>query len=88
MKSKRRKPKHFGVMLATGSIKPVYREFILHNGQKLDVNDVYAAMFPNNCPVSERTADGFPVGTCTFFLKDGVCPRHGHISSKKMREKY
>ncbi len=30
-----------------------------------------------NCPVREKTADGAPVGRCWFYMRDGVCPRHG-----------
>jgi hypothetical protein len=41
------------------------------------INKSYQAMFPNNCPVIEVTGDGVEVGTCTYYMKDGVCPRHG-----------
>ena len=30
-----------------------------------------------NCPISEHTADGHPVGRCDFAHYDDVCPRHG-----------
>jgi hypothetical protein len=33
--------------------------------------------FPNNCNVMEKTADGVSVGRCWFYLRDGICPRHG-----------
>lgn len=39
------------------------------------------AAFPNNCPVSERDGDGRPVGRCWFYMKDGVCPRHGAVQT-------
>lgn len=40
-----------------------------------------ARLFSNNCPISECTADGVPVGRCWFYLKDGkTCPRHGNVS--------
>jgi len=35
---------------------------------------------PNNCPISERTADGAKVGRCWMSLKYGVCERHGDVS--------
>jgi hypothetical protein len=35
--------------------------------------------FKNNCPINEQTGDGTTVGRCWFFLKDGVCPRHGDV---------
>lgn len=35
--------------------------------------------FPQNCPVLEKTADGYRVGHCWFSLKDGFCPRHGRV---------
>lgn len=35
---------------------------------------------PNNCPIRERTADGFSVGRCWFHCPDDVCPRHGDVS--------
>lgn len=38
--------------------------------------------FTSNCPISERTADGFSVGRCWFYLEDGhTCPRHGDVSA-------
>ena len=40
-------------------------------------------MNPRNCPVIERTGDGDSVGACWFYLKDGVCPRHGRIYGNK-----
>jgi hypothetical protein len=44
------------------------------------INAPYAEMFPQNCPVNEYTADGMPVGVCTFYLPDGkTCPRHGVV---------
>lgn len=37
-------------------------------------------MFPNNCAIIERTADGVSVGPCTFYLENGTtCPRHGKV---------
>jgi hypothetical protein len=48
---------------------------------KLKINKSYRKLFPNNCPLIEKTADGVPVGTCTFYMKDGkTCPRHGDIT--------
>jgi len=43
---------------------------------------------PNNCPILERTGDDRPVGRCCFYLKDGVCERHGDVSlyQKRYRE--
>ena len=40
-------------------------------------NKTTKELFPNNCPVMERTVDGDPVGRCWFYLYDGICPRHG-----------
>lgn len=52
------------------------------------INQPYAETFPNNCPVSERTADGRPVGTCTFYLPDGkTCPRHGVVKEQEENER-
>ena len=39
--------------------------------------------FPNNCPVIEKTANGFPVGRCWEYLERGVCSRHGRIKKNK-----
>lgn len=44
---------------------------------KLRVNKGHLRMFPNNCPLIERTGDGREVGTCTFYAPNGICPRHG-----------
>lgn len=35
-------------------------------------------MFPNNCPLIEKTADGVEVGACWFGMKNDICPRHGY----------
>jgi hypothetical protein len=44
------------------------------------INERYEALFPRNCPVIEKTADGVVVGNCTFYLSDGkTCPRHGNV---------
>ena len=40
---------------------------------------------PNNCPINEITADRHPVGRCCFYLKDGVCERHGDVSKDAQR---
>lgn len=45
----------------------------------LEINKKYAEMYPNNCAIFERTADGKRAGVCTFHLRDGVCPRHGKV---------
>ena len=37
------------------------------------------AIAPNNCPISEMTADGCRVGRCWFFCLGDVCPRHGDV---------
>jgi len=43
----------------------------------------YEKMHPFNCPVSEVTRDGIYVGSCEFYLKDGMtCPRHGIVKEK------
>ena len=36
---------------------------------------------PNNCAIRERTAEGVSVGRCWFYLKDGICPRHGDVKT-------
>lgn len=36
--------------------------------------------FVNNCPIRERTADGFSVGRCWMKLTNQVCPRHGDVT--------
>lgn len=43
---------------------------------------------PNNCAILERTGDGSPVGRCSFYTPDDICPRHGNVSEvqKKYRE--
>jgi len=43
------------------------------------INEPYREQFPNNCPIVEVTGDGDEVGACTYYLKKGVCPRHGEI---------
>lgn len=43
------------------------------------INQSFKEQFPNNCPLIEIDGDGNEVGTCTFYLKDGVCPRHGAL---------
>lgn len=45
----------------------------------LEIIENYAKTNPNNCAIYERTADGIGVGVCTFYLKDGICPRHGRV---------
>ena len=40
---------------------------------------------PNNCPILERTGDGRRAGRCCFYLKDGVCERHGDVSQYRDR---
>ena len=50
-----------------------------HTGFDLRINESFGKLHPDNCPVIEKTADGKEVGTCTFYLKDGICPRHGEI---------
>jgi hypothetical protein len=47
-----------------------------------------AVAAPNNCPVNEKTADGVSVGRCWFHCPEGVCPRHGDVSTllKQHRE--
>lgn len=44
------------------------------------INESYRKMFPNNCPVIEVNGDCVEVGTCTYYMPDGVCPRHGRVS--------
>jgi len=45
----------------------------------LKINEAYAKAHPNNCPLIEEDGDGRSCGTCTFYLEDGVCPRHGRV---------
>lgn len=45
------------------------------------INKSYQSMFANNCPVIEVTGDGVECGTCTYYLRDGVCPRHGDVKA-------
>jgi hypothetical protein len=47
-------------------------------------SDAPPPWMPNNCAVREHTADGVSVGRCMFFVKDGVCPRHGDV--RKVQE--
>lgn len=35
-----------------------------------------------NCPVYERTGDGYGVGRCEFSLRGDYCPRHGDLSGR------
>jgi len=40
-------------------------------------------LFPNNCPIRERTADGTPVGRCWHWTGTGPkheCPLHGDVT--------
>lgn len=58
----------------------------------LEISKSYAKLFPNNCAVIERTADGLSVGPCAYYLrKDRNCPRHGTVKRetivKKLPEK-
>lgn len=41
------------------------------------INQAWQSLFPNNCAIVEVTGDGEEVGACTYYLKAGVCPRHG-----------
>ena len=50
------------------------------------INKSYHKMFPNNCPVIEVTGDGVEVGTCTYHIPDGVCPRHGRLLTQRANE--
>jgi hypothetical protein len=50
------------------------------------INQSYQKLFPNNCPVIETTGDGVEVGTCTYYLKDGKCLRHGDPLEFVMQE--
>lgn len=45
----------------------------------LEISLSHSLYNPNNCSVIERTADGESVGPCWYYLKDGVCPRHGRV---------
>ncbi len=47
------------------------------------INNNYEKLFPRNCPVREFSADGDPVGVCTFYLFDGkTCERHGLVKEE------
>lgn len=47
---------------------------------EIEIVRSYAKLHPNNCAVREYTADGEPVGPCSFYLIDGThCPRHGLV---------
>jgi hypothetical protein len=46
----------------------------------LRINESYRKLFPDNCPVIEVDGDGEEVGTCTYYMPDGVCPRHGRLA--------
>jgi hypothetical protein len=35
--------------------------------------------------IRERTADGVSVGRCWFYLKDGICPRHGDVKTSAQK---
>lgn len=49
--------------------------------ERLRVNKSFQKLFPSNCPLIEKTADGIEVGTCCFYMEDGTtCPRHGDIA--------
>jgi hypothetical protein len=37
--------------------------------------------FTGSCPIREHTADGAFVGRCEHACYDGICPRHGTLSS-------
>lgn len=37
--------------------------------------------FSNNCAVMEVTADGVNVGRCWYYLRAGLCYRHGDVSA-------
>lgn len=51
---------------------------------KLEINRAHAKLYPNNCSVIERTADGVSVGACWHHLGDGArCPRHGVVKIKQ-----
>lgn len=47
------------------------------------VKTVPFGIFTTNCNVMEYTGDGRPVGRCWFYLKDGICPRHGDVVGGK-----
>jgi hypothetical protein len=50
----------------------------------LEVCSGFEKLWPNNCAIRERTADGESVGPCTFYLEEGVtCPRHGKVREVK-----
>jgi hypothetical protein len=44
-------------------------------------NTIVEHLFPNNCPIRERTADKVSVGRCWCWCVDGQCPRHGDVSN-------
>lgn len=46
------------------------------------INKSYQSIFPNNCAVIEVTGDGEEVGTCSYYMYNGKCPRHGELSNK------
>jgi len=55
---------------------------------ELEISPKAAELFPDNCAVIERTADGQRVGACTYYLTDGVrCPRHGRVKVKRAERK-
>lgn len=53
-------------------MKPVYRG-------KHKISLAYEKLYPRNCPVMEYTPDEVYVGVCTFYVRDGVCQRHGLV---------
>lgn len=53
---------------------------IIRNGHY--INESYEQQSPRNCPVIEADGDGRSVGTCTFYLNDGECPRHGQVKKQ------
>lgn len=53
----------------------------------LEIATGYAQMFPNNCAIRERTADGDSVGPCCFHLAHGTtCPRHGIVKPPRSND--
>jgi len=48
----------------------------------LEINEAAARLYPHNCAVIERTANGVSVGACAHYLRNGTdCPRHGRVKA-------
>ena len=47
------------------------------------ISETWRKANPRHCPVVLRDGDGKSAGACWYYLRDGTCPQHGQIYTRK-----